>query len=92
MHGRVGNSFSGATVDDASVLRRLIAVVEHVVPRDNLWLRSTYERRGNRSSQSQVSRGRRRTYFIDDCLLMYHLLSDKRSLDGVNRRLRGMIR
>ena len=92
VQGRVGNCFSGTTVEDASVLRRLISVVEHVVPRDYPWLRSTYEQRGNRSSQSQVSRGRRRTYFVDDCLLMHHLLSDKRSLDGVNRRLRGMIR
>lgn len=84
--------FSGATVEDASVLKRLIGVMEHVVRSERPWLRSGVAQRGNQGINSRDYRGRKRIYIVEDRLLADHLLLEAKSIDCVNRSLKGVTR
>ena len=78
------NAFSANSVEDLSIIRRLIAVVDHNVPSAAVSDSST-------RSRSTVRRGRRRCYFADDNAHLDALLdSAVSSDDGKNRRLRGI--
>lgn len=76
--------FANATAEDVSILRRLIGVVEHTVPRGGAGGCS-------REGSSKRSRGRDglRSYVIDPRSRVDQLLSSEASVDGINRRLRG---
>ena len=77
--GSRSSVFGRYTVEDVSVVQRLIGVVEHLVPTGR--------------TLTNNARRRRKTYFLDDFQRIDHLLSPTRaSDDGVNRRLRGMAR
>ena len=83
--GRDTNVFSGATMEDAIVIKRLISAVEHCVP-------PFYAIAGN-SSWNSSRRGARRSYFTDDNVRTDHLLSGtSKSADGINSVLRGFER
>ena len=83
--GRDTNVFSGATMEDAIVIKRLIRVVEHCVPPVSAIA-------GN-SSWNSSRRGARRSYFTDDNVRTDQLLSGtSKSADGMNRVLRGFER
>ena len=78
------NAFSAISVEDLSIIRRLIAVVDHTVPSAAVSNSST-------RSRSTVRRGRRRCYFTDDNARLDALLdSAVSSNDGKNRCLRSV--
>ena len=75
--GRTDSVFTCGTVENASIVKRLISVLEHKVP----------------SQVRQDGRTQRRAYFLDSNGRMDRLLSRTlRSGDGLNRRFRGMAR
>ena len=79
------NAFSAPTVEDLSIIRRLISVVDHVAPNAN----SRSQFRGN----SARSMGRKRCYFIDGEASKDQILKQGRSgRDGIDRNLRGILR
>lgn len=85
-NGRSSSAFSSPTVEDASIVRRHIGVVEHCIPSRPS---STPNASSVRSAVAQ--RTRKRTYFLDSSLRVDKLLSSNtRSADGVNRQLRGL--
>ena len=70
--------FSSPTIEDVSVISRLIGVVEHSVP-------SASQQRRERGQRGQL-----RTYFIDFAARSSHLLDPERSsIDGINYNLKG---
>ena len=76
--GSRDEAFSSYTLEDISIIKRLIGVVEHAVPSVGK------ERRGKNQRSQQ------RTYFIDSDLRKDSLLTPQRvSIDGVNRALKG---
>ena len=89
-HGQVykncetANAFSETTVEDVSILKRLIGVADHTVPSRAQLMEGTRSRWTGR-------RGRKRCYIIDDCLRSQHLLhAEVSSLDDINRNIRGL--
>lgn len=88
--GKVSQCFPGTTFGDASIIKRVIGVVEHIRPRGEPWLQQLNQR-GSRNNQPRDMHGRRRTYFVDDKLLADRLYSDGRSFDGINSRLHRVI-
>ena len=73
--GQRCSAFGRTTIEDVTIIHRLIGVVEHAVPVTSL---------------PTSDRKRKQTYFIDDFQRIDHLLSRTRlSDDGVNRRLKG---
>ena len=80
--GKLSTVFTSATIEDASVVHRLIGVVAHTVPLSS-------ENRGNRSSHA--IRSRRRVYCIDHYCRHYGLLHDDFIyFDGLNYKLKGL--
>ena len=80
------SAFSGATVEDACVIQRLISVVDHVLP-------SFAPQAMENSSISIVRRGRKRCYFLDDCSRANSLLKDNATnVEGTNLMLQGIRR
>ena len=89
-HGQVyknceaAKAFSATTVEDVSILKRLIGVVDHTVPSRTQLAEDT-------RSRSTGRRGRKRCYIFDDCLRSQHLLHPEvSSLDEINRNIRGL--
>lgn len=82
--GRRTAVFSRATVEDISIITRLIGVVEHNAP-------SSYaSTQGN--SRTTSGRSRRRSYVIDDNVRLDKILKPAlRADDGVIRTLRGFM-
>ena len=77
------NAFSVKTIKDLSVIKRLVSVVNHVVP-------SRTGIDGRNRSRSTSVRGRKRCYFIDDQSRADHLCdTGRRSVDGFNRIWKG---
>ena len=77
--GSRDEAFSSSTLEDVSIIKRLIGVVEHAVP-------SVGKERRGRNQRSQ-----QRTYFIDPDLRKDSFLSSKMvSIDDVNRVLKGL--
>lgn len=79
------HAFSSTTVEDASVINRLIGIAEHAYP----------TRMPGSTSTHHVADGRqrKRVYFLDDRMRSDFLLDPSRlSSDGVNRRLCGRLR
>lgn len=65
-NGEAANAFSAKTIEDVSIIKRLVSVVDHVMPsRTGTQWRS-------RSRSSSVH-GRKRSYFIDDQWRADHL-------------------
>ena len=81
--GVSNSAFSAKTIEDVSIIKRLVSVVDHVVP-------SCTSMEGINRSRSISVRRRKRCYFIDDQTRADHLYDTGRpSVDGCNRILKG---
>ena len=75
--GSRDEAFSSSTLEDVSIIKRLIGVVEHAVPSVG------------REIRGRNQRSQERTYFIDPDLRNDSLMSSQLvSIDGVNRVLK----
>ena len=81
--GKMTQVFTSSRVEYAFIISRLVAVVEHIIPR--------WSRGNSVASRSSQGRGTRRTYFLDERIRVDYLRDENRiSTDDVKRRLRGI--
>lgn len=77
--------FSRRTLEDVSIISRLISVVDHEIP-------SRAQGDANNGSWSTARRSRKRGYFLDNNIRSDGLLSGVgESVDGVKRKLGGLV-
>lgn len=78
---KTANAVGATTVEDVSILKILIGVVDHTVP-------SLAKLVEDARSISTVRRGRKKCYTFDDCLLSQHLPNpDVSSSDDINHNI-----